>query len=152
EAVAVFREVLAKMAEDAPLSVGLRNSLGAALMEKGDVEEGMALFHQNVTLGSRLAGTHITLGEGFQQLGRFAEALDSFRRAQQVAVETGSHFRDEAEKLVHKAERLVEVDRRLGAGRVSPASAQGTLEFAEVCYGKKRYTDAVEFYRRAFEW
>jgi serine/threonine-protein kinase len=150
EAAAVFGEALGKMADDAPQSVGLRNSLGLVLVEKGDLDGALALFQENVRIGPRQAGTHLSLGECLKQLGRFAEALDSFRRGQQVAAETNSRFRAEAEQMVRDAERLVELDRRFEAGKAEPASAAEALEFAEVCYCKRRYADAVEFYRRGF--
>jgi hypothetical protein len=53
--------------------------------------------------------------------------------------------------MVRDAERLVELDRRLEADKPEPGSAAEALVFAEVCYSKKRYADAVTFYRRAFE-
>src|SRR5262249_34781901 len=48
-------------------------------------------------------------------------------------------------------ERQVELERRLAAGKPEPANAKESNEFGDVCFRKKRYADAVEFYRRAIE-
>jgi tetratricopeptide (TPR) repeat protein len=151
EAVAVFRIGLAKIPEGDPLSVGLRNSLVGALAEKGDLEGALALARENARTWPNQAGNHLNLGVSLVRLGRFSEALDSFRRARQVAAETRSRFRGQAERKVREAERLVELERRLGAGKPEPTNAKESNEFGDVCFRKKRYADAVGFYRRAIE-
>jgi hypothetical protein len=95
--------------------------------------------------------TNVSLGGALLKQGKFAESLEPLRRAQQLAVEQHSFFRPYAEHNLRLAERLLKVDQRLAAGKAEPAGAGESLMFAEVCFWKKRYADAVDFYRRAFE-
>jgi hypothetical protein len=150
EAERLQRQLLDRVKDD-PVSISLRSDLARVLEARGDIEGALALFRENARIGPDQAGTHLNLGVGFTRSGKFAEALESYRRGQQVAVETRSRFRGQAEKMVREAEREVEVDRRLEAGRPGPATADESLEFAEVCFWKKRYAEAVGFYRRAFD-
>jgi tetratricopeptide (TPR) repeat protein len=149
EAIALFERALA-LADKAG-SIGLRNNLALVLMDKGDLEGAAALLRENVRLRPTQVRPHCNLGGVLQQLGRFAEALESLRRGHQLAVEQGSFFRSQAEQDVRSAKRVVELDRRLAAGMPESAGATELLEFAAVCSWKKRYADAVGFYRRAFE-
>jgi serine/threonine protein kinase/Flp pilus assembly protein TadD len=151
EAIAGFREVLAGMPEDATGSFGLRNNLAVVLADKGDIEGALALFRVNERVRPNQVRTHVHLGQCLKQLGRFTEALESFRRAQQLATEQGSFYRPQAERMAREGERLVGLDRRLESGQPNPAGAEEALGFADVCFCKKRYADAVGFYRRAFE-
>jgi tetratricopeptide (TPR) repeat protein len=73
------------------------------------------------------------------------------RRGRRLATRTGSRFRGQAEELVRQAERLAELDRRLSTGKPEPANAEEARELADVCFRKKRYAEAVEYYRRAFD-
>jgi tetratricopeptide (TPR) repeat protein len=151
EAAAILQQALARVPEDDSRSAALRNSLGEVVSTKGDMEGAMKLFRDSVRIAPRQAGVYLNLGGGLKQMGRFREALEAFRQGQRLAVETGSRFREDAEQLVRQGERLLELDRRLESSKPEPASAEEALEFAEVCYYKKRYADAVAFYRRAFK-
>jgi tetratricopeptide (TPR) repeat protein len=108
------------------------------------------LLHRNRRLRPKLVITHINLGHCFTRVGRFAEALESYRQGLQVAVETGSRHRPLVEEQVREAERRVELDRRLSAGKPEPADGAEALAFAEVYNCKTRYADAVEVYLLAF--
>ena len=147
EAISLYERALA----DEPGSIGLRNNLAAVLLDKGDIEGAVALFRENVRLRPALARSHFSLGRGLNRLGRFADALESLRRAHQLATETGAWLPSAAEKAVRDTERLVELDRRLSAGKPEPSDAAESLQFAEVCFLKTRYVDSAGFYRRAFE-
>src|SRR5262249_19225636 len=149
EAIAVYRDVLDRTPADAVGSVGLRNNLAVVLTEKGDSEGALQLLQENVRLWPNQVTTYLNLGNGFLELGRFTEALESFRRAQQLATQTGSRERGQAEQKVRFAERLIELGRRLQAGKPESANATESIEFFVACYLKKRYADAVGFYRRA---
>jgi tetratricopeptide (TPR) repeat protein len=151
EAIAAMQDVLARIPEGTAGSIGLRDNLAIALMDKGDTEEAVKLFHENIRIWPNAAGVRLNLGAALIELGRFPEALEALRRGQQLANETGSRFRAPAERLVREAERLVELDRRLETGKPDPAHAAEALELAEVCYCKQRYADAVGIYRRAFD-
>src|SRR5262249_29301508 len=52
--------------------------------------------------------------------------------------------------LVREANERVELDGRLKTGKPEPGTAKESQAFAEVCFYKKRYVDAVGLYRRAF--
>jgi tetratricopeptide (TPR) repeat protein len=148
EAIALFERALALA--DEPGSIGLRNNLASVLMDKGDFEAAVALFRENVRLRPNQVRTHLGLGLALRDLGSLAESLEESRRGQQRAIETGSPFRSIAEQEVREAERLVALDRRLSTGAPKAAPAAEWLGFAEVCFYKKRYADAVQFYRQAF--
>jgi serine/threonine-protein kinase len=148
EAVAHFERALA-LADEAD-SIGLRNNLADVLLDKGDFQGAEALYRENVGLRPGAVRTNSNLGAVLLKQGKFAEGLESLRRAQQLAVEQDSFFRPYAEHNVRLAERLLEADRRLAAGKAEPADADESLTFADVCFWKRRYADAVPFYRQAF--
>jgi serine/threonine-protein kinase len=148
ESIAHFEEALTRA--DETESIGLRNNLATVLYEKGDIEGAVALLRENVRLRPTGVRTQFSLGVGLVHLGKFDDALESFRRAHQLATETGSRFRVHAGQAVREVERLMELDRRLSAGKPEPKDADESLGFAEVCFCKTHYADAVEFYRRAF--
>jgi serine/threonine-protein kinase len=146
ESLAVLRQALAV----APESAVLRTMLAQVLWEVGDVEEARAQLRESLRLQPRLALTHWFLGANLAGSGKFTEGLDSLRRAQKLALETGATLRPQVEQVLRKGEWLVEFDRRLSRGVPADATAADCLGFAEVCFRKARYAEAVDFYRRAF--
>jgi serine/threonine-protein kinase len=151
EAVAVLERALLRVGEEDSLSVSLRNNLAVVLMDREDVAGALALFRRNLLIRPRQVRTHLNVARCLSRLGRLTEALESYRRAHRVAVETGSPHRALAEREAREAEQRVELERRLEAGRPETASAGESLAVAEVYHCKQRYADAVAFYRRAFE-
>ncbi len=149
EAIAQFKWALDRA--DEAESLGLRNNLALLLEDRGDPEGAEDLLRKNVTLRPAAVRTNDSLGGALIKQGKFAEGLESCRRAQQLAVEQHSFFRPYAEHNLRVAEHLLEVDRRLAAGKAEPSDADEALTFAEVCFWKKRYTESAAFYRRAFE-
>jgi serine/threonine-protein kinase len=137
---------------DEPDAIGLRNNLAQVLLDKGDVEGAAALFRENVRLRPTQVRLHCNLGVGLQRLGRFTEAVESFRRGHQLAVMQDSIYRPQVEEALRRVQHVAELDRRLATGKLEPVGAFEALEFAGVCSCKRRYADAVAFYRRAFEW
>ena len=77
QSIAFFVRALARADEAG--SIGLRSNLAVVLLDKGDVEGAVALFRENVRLRPRAVRTHFSLGIGLIQLGKFAEAVESFR-------------------------------------------------------------------------
>jgi serine/threonine-protein kinase len=148
EATAHFERAL--VLADEPDSIGLRNNLAQVLLDKGDVERAAALFRENVRLRPTQVRLHCNLGVALKQTGKFAESLESFRRGHQLAVEQDSPYRPQVEEALRKAQRVAELDRRLVAGKPEPASAFEASEFAGMCSWKRRYAEAVAFYRQAF--
>jgi eukaryotic-like serine/threonine-protein kinase len=151
EAVGVFRQALGRVPPGSPEAVALRNGLAMALVKKGDLEGAFKLFQENARRWPDQVLAHLNLGISCMDQGRFSEALDSLRRGNRLAAETGSRHRGRAGQLVRQAEKLAEVARRLEAGAPEPTSAEESFEFAEVCFCMDRYADAVGFYRRAFD-
>jgi serine/threonine-protein kinase len=149
EAVALFERALALTDEAG--SIALRNHLALVLADKGDIERSVALLRENVRLRPAMERTHLHLGLRLRQSGRLAESLESIKRGHQLAVETGSRFRGDAERMVRDGEALAEMERRLATGETELAKAVDYLDLAAVCLWKRRYADAVGFYRRAFQ-
>jgi serine/threonine-protein kinase len=143
EAVALFQEALAR----APRSVVLHIDLAEVLWDKGDAQAAVAQLRESVRLRPDLPEAHCKLGRRLQSLGRFVEGLESLRRGHQIAIEKGWFLHKLAEQWLRDGEQVVELDRRLSAGK--PAAGD-CLGFATVCFCKTRYAEAVEFYRRAF--
>jgi tetratricopeptide (TPR) repeat protein len=131
--------------------VSLRNNLAVVLMDKEDVAGALELFRRNLKLRPNRVGTHLNVARCLSRLGRLAEALESYRRACQVAAETGSPHRALAEREAREAEGRVGLERRQAGGWPDTASAGESLAVAEVCHCKQRDSDAVAFSRRAFE-
>src|SRR5262249_20250269 len=124
EAVAHFEGGLGLGSE--PESISLRANLARGLLDKGDIERGAALEREIVLPRPNSVRGHCNLGAALIQGGRLDEALGSLRRGQRLAVEQGSFFRAEAERLLRLGERLAEAAHRLASGKAEPANAAET--------------------------
>jgi tetratricopeptide (TPR) repeat protein len=79
-AQAAFRNVIAMDPgyADGPVNVA------RAQLQEGDVDGGMAMLEQALTISPRLAKTHFFLGAALKTLGRYDESLDHLRVAAEL--------------------------------------------------------------------
>jgi len=72
-----LREVL----ETSPDHAEARNNLGAALLQKGMLDEAMAQFRKVLEVNPESAGVHFNLGRALARKGRLDEAIEHLQKA-----------------------------------------------------------------------
>jgi serine/threonine-protein kinase len=131
EAEAAFREAI-RLNPDYPRA---HNNLGNVLGSQGRHKEAEAACRQAILLEPDLPEAHCNLGVALLLQGRFPQALAALRQGDTLGRKTPG-WRYPSEPWVRRAERMVELDRRLPAvcsGQSAPASAAECLEFATLC-------------------
>jgi serine/threonine-protein kinase len=146
EALAVVQQALTV----APESALLHNMLAQILFDVGDIQGAQAQLRESLRLEPTLAATHCILGVNLQQSGKLREGLESLRQAQELTPKGSTYFRRQIAEWLRVGEWLEECDRKLSHGAPATAPAADWLGFADVCFYKRRYAEAVGFYRRAF--
>lgn len=85
----------------------LTNMLGYAVLERGDRTEAIEIFRFNVAAHPDSANVHDSLGEALEKDGQLRAALESCRRAVQMAEKSGDPllgaFRKHLEQVERKA-------------------------------------------------
>jgi serine/threonine-protein kinase len=125
------------------------------LRDKGKLGEAIAEFREAIRIKEDFAEPHCNLGLALREKGQFDEALVSLRRGHELGSKNPRWPYPSAQWL-RNCERLVELDRKLPtilSGQKQPADPAERLALAQLCVlpCKKRYTDAVRFFREAFE-
>jgi Flp pilus assembly protein TadD len=131
EAEAAFREAI-RLKHDYPQA---HNNLGNVLGSQGRYKEAEAACRQAIRLDPDLPEAHCNLGVALLTQGRFPQALAALRQGHTLGSKTPG-WRYPSEPWVRRAERMVELDRRLPdvcSGQSAPASAAEGLEFASLC-------------------
>jgi Flp pilus assembly protein TadD len=85
EAVAWYRAVRDTAAARWNVDAGELNSVGYWLLSRGAVDDAVAVFRLNVEEYPREPNPHDSLGDGYLAQGRTAEAVESIRRAVELA-------------------------------------------------------------------
>ena len=144
-AIAAWRRAI----ELAPKNATPFSNLGVALLRKGDRDGALAAFRRAIELDPQLAEAHALLGITLAAKGDLDGGIAALRRATELAP-----------RLVFAHRRLGLVLRKrfwpvlrevLHSGARPPADALERLGLAELCTYGKRYTEAVRFYRLAFQ-
>jgi tetratricopeptide (TPR) repeat protein len=147
-AIVAYRQAIDLRNDFAPAFV----LLGSALSMDGDLPGAIDAFERAVELQPGDAMSHCNLGLCLKDQGEFVAALAALRRGHELGSKQAAWPIPSA-RYVAECERLVELDAQLLdvlTGRLQPeAAALG--EFANVCYCKRRYADAVRLYRTAFD-
>jgi tetratricopeptide (TPR) repeat protein len=124
--------------------------LGAILELYGERQEALVEYRRAVALDGAYRSARRNLAQCLQRLGRFREALDELRQAEQSGPQqdkAGSRY----DELIDEAQRLVELEAQLAeqfpnAALIHPVQAAG---IATVLYYQRRYRDALPFYEAA---
>jgi serine/threonine protein kinase/Flp pilus assembly protein TadD len=148
EAVREFRTALGIKPDYALPHYGL----GTHFMMLGLLDEAMAHFREAIARQSDHVESHIDLATCLLRRGQFAEAHAEYRLADEIILEH-PEWPNPREDHTQRATRIINLDTRLDdilSGKVQPADAKETTEFAALCFWKGRYAAAVKLYTRAF--
>ena len=149
EAISEYREAIKFKKDKAEAYV----NLGGALQGEGKLDEAITLLRRAVTLQPDLAEAHCTLGLALRDKGEFRQALASLRRGHELGTARGLRWRNPSAEWLRECERLAELDGRLPdllAGKITPASPEAGIEWADVCALKRLHRTAARFYAAAF--
>ena len=105
-------------------------------MAQGKPAEAEAEYRAALKLKPDYAEAHCNLGPLLRRAGRYAEALEEFRRGHELGSRQPG-WRYPSAQWVREAERLAALDARLPAvlkGDDHPADAAEGLTFAQICY------------------
>jgi eukaryotic-like serine/threonine-protein kinase len=128
------------------------NNLGNALREKGRTDEAVAQYQRAVALKPDYALAFSSLGYALRMQGRFSESLAAYRRAHELGSKDPAWHNPSAE-WVRVAEDWVRLDALLPIvlrNEAAPLSPAVGLEFAKVCFYKRRYADSMQFFSKSF--
>ncbi len=151
EAIAECREAI-RIKKD---YAGAHVNLGIVLHASGQLDQAIVEYREAIRIKNGDAGAHHNLGHVLVLKGQLEEGLRSFRRGHELSSKD-SPWNAYYAHIVRKTERVLEVDRKLQAilnGQKHPNDAVELLALAQLCGlpFKKRYADAVRFYRAAFQ-
>jgi serine/threonine protein kinase/tetratricopeptide (TPR) repeat protein len=151
EAIAAYREAI-QLNKDYALA---HSNLGNALRGQGQLDEAMAEFRQAIRIQKDFAEAHCGLGDVLERKGLFAEALVFYQRGHELGSKN-PRWPYPSAQWVRNCERLLELDGKLSAIRSGQKQADSTAErlaLAQLCQMpcKQLYTEALRFYREAFD-
>jgi serine/threonine protein kinase/cytochrome c-type biogenesis protein CcmH/NrfG len=147
-AVAAFRQAIALQPRDAKAY----NNLGNALRHKRDLDGAVAALRKAAALRPDFALIHLNLGAALRRQGRFVGSLQAYRRGHVLGSKQPG-WRHPSGEWVREAERLVELDGKLGAfrkGKYWPEDNEKRLTLAAVCRARKLPFAAARLYADAF--
>lgn len=102
-AQAHFQSVSKTVGWDLPVPEEVLNSLGYAALERGQIEDALALFRRNAEANPSSANAHDSLADGYAKGGMWQEALAASTRAAQLAEEqkhpNRAYFAEQARKM-----------------------------------------------------
>jgi tetratricopeptide (TPR) repeat protein len=151
DAIIACREAM-RLEPNKPSYAQAYGALGIALENAGRLDDGLAAYRESLRLQPDSADLHGVLAAALRKKGEFAESLDEFRRAHELALKTRPESPQTAQ-WVREAERLVELDAKLPAlldGEDKPADAAECLELVNVCLLKKLPAATAQFFEAAF--
>jgi tetratricopeptide (TPR) repeat protein len=152
EAIAEYREAI-RIKKD---YADAHHNLGAILHQIGQFDEAIAEFREAIRINKDNAYAHYALGILLcEQMGQFNEALIYLRRGHELGSKNPRWIYSSAQ-TVRSCERYLELDGKLPAilsGQKQPADPAERIGVARLCtlWCKKRYADAVRFFREALE-
>jgi tetratricopeptide (TPR) repeat protein len=149
-AEAAYRQAIAVKTADAEAY----NNLGGALGRQGEPVEAEAAYRQVIAVKADCAAAHCNLGLVLQRQGRFTESLAAYRRGHELGSKRSGR-RDPSLRWIRRAERLIEVAKKLPAvlqGEAWPANPGEAVTLAGMCQRpyKKRYAASARLYADAF--
>jgi serine/threonine-protein kinase len=153
EAVAQYRAaLLLSDRQPAEQAAVLHHNLGFALWKQGKLDEAVVELRGAVQRNPQYTDAYYHLGWALIQNGQFQEALDVFQEAKRLRPPPERQFAswDAEAKQADRLRLLGDQIDALADGRKKPADAEEEVEFAEVCFYKRRLTAAVRLFQDAF--
>jgi Flp pilus assembly protein TadD len=150
EAIAEFRETL----QLEPGNALAHTNLGVALGDQGKLDEAIAEHRTALRLKPGYIDAHNNLGDILRTQGKYPESIAEFRMARDLARPADPHRAREIEQKLVAMEREASLVARLPAvltGRLLPAGAIETLDFAGLSYAKKLHGSSARLWTEAFQ-
>ena len=147
EAEQVFRDTIAT----APTSTAHGN-LGAILNAQGKLKESIVEYRKSIQLDPKNAESHANLAHNLQANGDFEAAAKSFRLAHEIGSQS-PFWRNPSAEWIRQIDRIIQLEKQLPAvldGTSSPEPGE-RAEYANICYWKRQYRDAVTLYASAMD-
>jgi len=149
EAIAEHREAI-RLKPDLP---GAHFNLGNALKEQGKLDEAIAEYRTALRVKPDQLDAYFNLGLSLRLQGEFAQAISEFRMARELG-KGNPKFVQEVQHELAATEQQASLAARLPAvltGKLKPADAAETLDFALVCHEKKLFGASARLWAEAFQ-
>jgi Flp pilus assembly protein TadD len=127
------------------------SELGIMLVRAGRLDEGLAACRKAISLVPDSAESHCNLGIALWKQGEFAQALIALEHGHELGSRR-EDWRYPSAQWVRACRRRIELDARLPAflrGEAQPADANECVEYAQICYEKRRYVASARFFVQA---
>jgi serine/threonine protein kinase/Tfp pilus assembly protein PilF len=147
EAIAEFRKAI-RLAPDV---VDIRTNLATAYRWQGKLDDAIAEYREILRLKPDDALALFNLGLALRDRGEFAKGLAKLKRGHEL-LSRNPHWPANAAQKIKECERLVELDARMSrvlAGQETVANARERIVFAKICYRKRQFEQAAQFYQEA---
>jgi tetratricopeptide (TPR) repeat protein len=150
QAVDAYRQAI----KHAPKLEVAHCNLGIALESQRIYGEATDAFRHAIELDPKDALAHYGLGRVLKAQSQYDAALEAMRIADKIG-SADPNWNHPTAQWVKMLERLVELDRKLGAilrGDAKPASARERLNLAQLCHqdGKELFAAAAQFFLDSF--
>lgn len=140
EAERAFRNVAVLL----PKEGWVYENIGRVCFRRRGLDEAVANLQRSVEIDSKSASAFSWLAPALRNLGRFEDALIAFQSWKGLA----PHNKFAIDSL-RQCERLRALDPRIDAidsGQLKPESDEQRMDFALLCYYKRRYAAAVRYF------
>jgi serine/threonine-protein kinase len=147
-----FTELLTAVRLQPGYGVGHYN-LGLALQFQGRRDDAIAEYREAIRLRPDYAEAHCNLGLLLEQLGRYDESLRDLRQGHEMGSKQPRWPYPSAEWL-RRVERTADLASRLPAvleNHDKPRDSAETIEFARICFARKRHAASARLYAKALE-
>jgi tetratricopeptide (TPR) repeat protein len=147
--LAAYREAV-RLRPDDPRA---HYNLGNALRHSGDHDGAVAAYEKAIAIRPDHAEAHCNLGHAFQEQGDFVNALAALKRGHQLSTQRGKEWRYPSEQWISTCQRLLDLEPKLAlllAGEEPSGDDADKLDYARLCYYKRRYGLSARFYQEAF--
>ena len=148
EAIPILREAVAIN----PNHRSAHNNLGWVLNEKGWYDEAIPILRKAIELDPKDPYAQDSFFGTLLAAGRFPEALEAARHYQQ-SVKPDDPQRQDIDQMVHRAELMIELERKRPAilrSEIQLANDTELTTFPEMCQSKKLYAISARFWLDAF--
>jgi tetratricopeptide (TPR) repeat protein len=129
------------------------NNIGSTLANQGKFDEAIAAFRKSIGLRPDDPVAHLNLALALRQRGEFTAAIAELRVARDLA-NGNLPFVQNVEHEITITERQVALGARLPAvlaGKVKPADAAESLDFAQFCYEKTLHGSSARLWAETFQ-
>ncbi|MCE0497626.1 MAG: tetratricopeptide repeat protein [Methylacidiphilales bacterium] len=142
---ALWTDTLAKN----PNCVLANNNFGLSLLQKGQVDEGMALIQKALEIDPNYANAHINLGIALYQKGQLDEAIVQYQKALEIDPSLAEAHNDLGWALAQKGQMDEAVAQMQEALKINPDSAGIHYDLGITLYRMGRMDEAIAQFQEA---